>query len=153
MARKKVTAPNTEQLALSELTIEQRQIEGLSLSTVVRRRFFQHTAAVVSMIILALIVLLAFTSVGTIIGGSGRLAADTASVQAGALAALVVTERDVGAAAGRQGIRILRGAKPGAIAPEVISRPQIQLNLVAAKKQGVSLPEALLKNSTVIVKP
>jgi putative ABC transport system substrate-binding protein len=81
------------------------------------------------------------------------LAADTASVQAGALAALVVTERDVGAAAGRQVIRILRGAKPGAIAPEVISRPQIQLNLAAAKKQGVSLSEALLKNSTVIVKP
>lgn len=81
------------------------------------------------------------------------LGADTASVQAGALAALVVTERDVGAAAGRQVIRILRGAKPGAIAPEVISRPQIQLNLAAAKKQGVSLSETLLKNSTVIVKP
>jgi peptide/nickel transport system permease protein len=79
MARKKITAPNTEQLALSELTIEQRQIEGLSLSTVVRRRFFQHKAAVTSMIVLGLIVLLAFTSVGTIIGGTGRLAADTAS--------------------------------------------------------------------------
>lgn len=81
------------------------------------------------------------------------LATDTASVQAGALAALVVSERDVGAAAGRQVIRILRGTKPGSIAPEVISRPQIQLNLVAAKKQGVSLSESLLKNSTVIVKP
>jgi putative ABC transport system substrate-binding protein len=81
------------------------------------------------------------------------LAADTASVQAGALAALVVSERDVGAAAGRQVIRILRGAKPGSIAPEVFSRPQIQLNLVAAKKQGISLSESLLKNSTVIVKP
>jgi ABC-type dipeptide/oligopeptide/nickel transport system permease subunit len=79
MARKKVSAPNTEQLALSELTIEQRQIEGLSLSTVVRRRFFQHKAAVTSMIVLAVIVLMAFTSVGTIIGGTGRLAADTAS--------------------------------------------------------------------------
>jgi peptide/nickel transport system permease protein len=79
MARKKVSTPNTEQLALSELTIEQRQIEGLSLSTVVRRRFFQHKAAVTSMIVLGVIVLLAFTSVGTIIGGTGRLAADTAS--------------------------------------------------------------------------
>jgi peptide/nickel transport system permease protein len=79
MARKKVSTPNTEQIALSELTIEQRQIEGLSLSTVVRRRFFQHKAAVTSMIVLGLIVLLAFTSVGTIIGGTGRLAADTAS--------------------------------------------------------------------------
>jgi putative ABC transport system substrate-binding protein len=65
----------------------------------------------------------------------------------------VVSERDVGAAAGRQVIRILRGTKPGAIAPEVISRPQIQLNLAAAKKQGASLSETLLKNSTVIVKP
>jgi putative tryptophan/tyrosine transport system substrate-binding protein len=80
------------------------------------------------------------------------LAADTVSVQAGALAALVVTERDVGATAGRQVIRILRGTKPGAIAPEVVSRPQVQINLVAAKKQGVSLPDSLLKTTTVIVK-
>jgi len=80
------------------------------------------------------------------------LAADTAGVQAGALAALVVSERDVGAAAGRQVIRILRGTKPGSIAPEVIGKPQVQINLVAAKKQGISLPDALLKTATVIVK-
>jgi putative ABC transport system substrate-binding protein len=80
------------------------------------------------------------------------LAADTASVQAGALAALVLPEREVGAAAGRQVIRILRGAKPGAIAPEVISRPQVQINLVAAKKQGVNVPEALLKTAVAVVK-
>ena len=80
------------------------------------------------------------------------LAADTAGVQAGALAALVVTEREVGAAAGRQVVRILRGVKPGSIAPEVLSRPQVQINLVAAKKQGVSLPDSLLKTATVIVK-
>ena len=80
------------------------------------------------------------------------LAADTAGVQAGALAALVVSERDVGAAAGRQVIRILRGTKPGSIAPEVIGKPQVQINLVAAKKQGVTLPDSLLKTATVIVK-
>ncbi|MEI8400446.1 MAG: ABC transporter substrate binding protein [Alcaligenaceae bacterium] len=79
-------------------------------------------------------------------------AADTANVQAGALAAMVVSERDVGAAAGRQVIRILRGTKPGSIAPEVISRPQVQINLAAAKKQGVTLPDSLLKSATVIVK-
>ena len=72
----KNSAPNTEQLALAELTIEQRQIEGLSLSAIVRRRFFQHRAAVTSVIILALVLLVAFTSVGTIIGGTGKLAAD-----------------------------------------------------------------------------
>ncbi|MFM2412508.1 MAG: hypothetical protein RLZZ587_841 [Actinomycetota bacterium] len=76
MAQKRDSTPSTEQLALQELTIEQRQTEGLSLSTVVRRRFFQHRAAVTSLIVLALIILLAFTSVGTIIGGTGKLAAD-----------------------------------------------------------------------------
>ena len=81
-----------------------------------------------------------------------RFAAETVNVQAGALAALVVTERDVGAAAGRQVVRILRGVKPGSIAPEVIGRPQIQINLVSAKKQGVSLPDSLLKTATVVVK-
>ena len=80
------------------------------------------------------------------------LAADTASVQAGALAALVITERELGAAAGRQAVRILRGTKPGAIAPEVLSKPQLQLNLAAAKKQGVTLPEALLKGAVIVVK-
>ncbi len=80
------------------------------------------------------------------------LAADTSSVQAGALAALVLPEREVGAAAGRQVVRILRGVKPGAIAPEIISRPQVQINLVAAKKQGVSLSDAVLKTAVAVVK-
>jgi putative ABC transport system substrate-binding protein len=80
------------------------------------------------------------------------LAADPASMQAGALAALVLPEREVGAAAGRQVVRILRGVKPGAIAPEVISRPQIQLNLVAAKKQDINLSDSLLKAAVVVVK-
>lgn len=80
------------------------------------------------------------------------LAADTASVQAGALAALVLPEREVGAAAGRQVVRILRGARPGSIAPEIINRPQVQINLVAAKKQGMSLSDTLLKTAVAVVK-
>lgn len=74
--KRKVTPPRTEQIALEELTIEQKETEGLSLSTIVRRRFLQHRAAVTSVIVLLLVVLMAFTSVGTIIGGSGKLAAD-----------------------------------------------------------------------------
>ena len=77
MASKKEPIANTEQLALAELSIEQRQTEGLSLSSIVRRRFFQHRAAVTSVIVLIAVILLAFTSVGTIIGGTGKLAADT----------------------------------------------------------------------------
>jgi peptide/nickel transport system permease protein len=56
-----------------EISIEQRETEGLSLGTIVRRRFFRHKAAVASLIVLFLIALLAFTSVGVVVGGSGKL--------------------------------------------------------------------------------
>lgn len=56
-----------------ELSIEQRETEGMSQGQIVRRRFFRHKAAVISLIVLALIVLLAFTSVGIVLGGSGKL--------------------------------------------------------------------------------
>lgn len=62
-----------------EITIEQQETEGLSLGSIVRRRFFNHKAAVVSLIVLALITLLAFTSVGTVVGGSGKLVVDPAT--------------------------------------------------------------------------
>ncbi len=56
-----------------EISIEQRETEGLSLGTIVRRRFFRHKAAVASLIVLFLIAMLAFTSVGVVVGGSGKL--------------------------------------------------------------------------------
>ncbi len=63
----------------SEISIEQRQVAGLSQGAIVRRRFFQHRGAVVSLIAFGLLVLLAFSSVGTVIGGSGEYAVDTTS--------------------------------------------------------------------------
>ena len=57
----------------SELTIEQREVEGLSQGAIVRRRFFRHRGAVISLGVLGVIVLLAFTSVGTVVGGTGSL--------------------------------------------------------------------------------
>ena len=79
-------------------------------------------------------------------------AIDTASVQAGALGAVVVTDREVGATAGRQVLKILRGTKPGVIAPEFVGKAELQLNLGAAKKQGVTMTDALVKTSVVIAK-
>jgi ABC-type dipeptide/oligopeptide/nickel transport system permease subunit len=73
MAKKKAT---DETQLNREITIEQRETEGLSLGTIVRRRFFRHKAAVASMIVLILIALLAFTSVGVVYGGSGSLVTD-----------------------------------------------------------------------------
>lgn len=71
-----VTPVSTDESRGSEMTIEQRSTEGLSLGTLVRRKFFRHKVAVAALFVLGFIVLLAFTSVGTVIGGSGRLVAD-----------------------------------------------------------------------------
>ena len=73
MAKKK---PIDETQLNREITIEQRETEGLSLGTIVRRRFLRHKAAVTSLIVLIGISLLAFTSVGTVIGGTGNLVVD-----------------------------------------------------------------------------
>lgn len=73
MAKKK---PVNETQLNREITIEQRETEGLSLGKIVRRRFLRHKAAVTSLIVLGAITLLAFTSVGTVIGGTGNLVVD-----------------------------------------------------------------------------
>jgi len=78
MAKKK---HSQETMLNKEITIEQRETEGLSLGTIVRRRFLAHKAAVASLIVLGLITLLAFTSVGIVIGGSGKLVVDPATNQ------------------------------------------------------------------------
>jgi peptide/nickel transport system permease protein len=74
MAKKKKLTNETQ--ANLEMTIEQRETEGLSLGKIVQKRFFAHKAAMISLFTLLFITLLAFTSVGTIIGGSGQLVTD-----------------------------------------------------------------------------
>ncbi|MCP2637880.1 ABC transporter permease [Microbacterium sp. HD4P20] len=61
--------PGVETQALAEITIEQKETEGLSQGQIVRRRFFRHRAALISMFVLAFIVILAFTSVGVDLWG------------------------------------------------------------------------------------
>lgn len=46
------------------LTIEQREVEGLSQGTIVRRRFFRHRGALSAMVVLLLIAILIYTSIG-----------------------------------------------------------------------------------------
>lgn len=58
-----------------EQSIEQKSVAGLSQGALVRRRFFGHAGAMVALVVLVLVILLAFTSVGTVIGGTGRLVA------------------------------------------------------------------------------
>ena len=77
---------------------------------------------------------------------------DVKDVRAGAVAALDLTDQDVGTAAGRLVLRVLRGARPGSIAPEVIANPPVYVNLPSAAKQSVMLSPALLKVARPLVK-
>ena len=47
-----------------ELTHEQREVAGLSQGQIVRRRFLRHKGAMISVVVLAIIVVVAITSVG-----------------------------------------------------------------------------------------
>lgn len=76
---------------------------------------------------------------------------DVGDVRAGAVAAVDLTDQDIGSAAGRLALRILRGTKPGAIAPEIIANPPIYTNLQAATKQGVTFTPAFSKVSRPLV--
>lgn len=52
----------------AENAIELKEVEGLSLGRIVLRRFVRHKAAMVSIVVLALTVILAFSSIGIDIG-------------------------------------------------------------------------------------
>ena len=65
------TQPSAD-AAANEMTIEQRETAGLSQGTIVRRRFLHHRGAVISLGVLIFITLFAFSSVGTVVGGSVR---------------------------------------------------------------------------------
>ena len=61
----------------SEQSLEQKAVAGLSQGQLVRRRFFRHRGAMIALAVLVLVILLAFTSVGTVVGGTGALQADS----------------------------------------------------------------------------
>jgi peptide/nickel transport system permease protein len=52
----------------AENSLELKEIEGLSQGQIVRKRFFRHKGALISMFVLAFIILLAFSSVGLALG-------------------------------------------------------------------------------------
>lgn len=69
-----MTTPNLTEVAAaqdtssnSELTLEQKEVEGLSQGQIVRSRFFRHKGAMTALVCLSLIVLLVFTSVGVLV--------------------------------------------------------------------------------------
>ncbi|GAA1997506.1 ABC transporter permease [Nakamurella flavida] len=57
-------APEGSAEAGNEQSLEQKEVAGLSQGQIVRRRFFRHKGAMVSLFVLILILLLAVTSIG-----------------------------------------------------------------------------------------
>jgi putative ABC transport system substrate-binding protein len=78
---------------------------------------------------------------------------DVKDVRTGAVAALDITAQDIGSAAGRLALRVLRGSKPGAIPPEIIASPPVYVNLQAALKQSVTFSPPFLKIARPLVQP
>jgi len=76
---------------------------------------------------------------------------DAENVRQGAVAALMVSDRDLGVQAGRMVAKILRGTKSTSVPPEFSIRPQLYLNALAAQKQGVVLTETTLKSAAEVI--
>jgi len=77
--------------------------------------------------------------------------ADTDSVKRGALAALGFNYFDVGKQTGEVVVRILKGEKPGDIPVEIAKGTNLVVNLDAAKKMGVTIPQSVLDRATSMI--
>lgn len=75
-------------------------------------------------------------------------AADTGSVDRGAVAALGFNYFDVGKQTGAIVVRILKGEAPGDIPVNVAAGTDLVINKGAATRMGVTLPEAIVSRAT-----
>lgn len=80
------------------------------------------------------------------------VAADTDGVKRGAVAGLGLNYYDLGRQTGKIVVRILKGEAPGKIPSQLSTTFELHVNPAAAQKQGVTLPEDLVKSAKVVVK-
>ena len=80
------------------------------------------------------------------------VAADTASVKRGAVAAYGIDYSDLGRQTGKIVVRILNGEKPGAIASQRGEKLDVAVNPDAAAKQGAVLPAGLVSSAKTVIK-
>lgn len=79
-------------------------------------------------------------------------AADTDSVNRGAIAAAGFNYYQVGRQTGEMVVKILKGEKPGNIPVAGLERLDLWVNPDSAAKMGVTLPEAMVKEATKVVR-
>lgn len=80
------------------------------------------------------------------------IAADTSSVERGAIAALGFDYFDIGHAAGEEAVAILKGADPATLPVRFVDKLDLYVNPASAEKMGVTLPDDLLAEATKVVK-
>ncbi|MDR0251726.1 MAG: ABC transporter substrate-binding protein [Brucellaceae bacterium] len=80
------------------------------------------------------------------------MTADTDSVSRGAFIALGFNYYDVGKQTGEVVVRILNGEKPGDIPVNVAAGTDLVVNLVAAKKMGIEIPQAVIDRASKVIK-
>ena len=80
------------------------------------------------------------------------IAADTDAVARGAAAALGLNYYDIGRQTGKIVVRVLNGEAAGRIASQTSTTFELHVNPGAALKQGVTLPDELVKSAKVVIK-
>lgn len=73
------------------------------------------------------------------------------AIERGAIAAYGMSYYDVGRQSGKLVVRILKGEKPGNIAPELGQSLRLVINADAAKKQGVNLSTEIIQSAYKII--
>jgi putative ABC transport system substrate-binding protein len=88
------------------------------------------------------------------VGAQNKLpvyAADTNSVERGAMASIGFNYYDVGRQTGEVVVRVLKGEKPGDIPVRMAAGTDLVVNPKAAQAMGVSLPEAVVSRATKVI--
>jgi putative ABC transport system substrate-binding protein len=80
------------------------------------------------------------------------VSADTDTVKRGAVAALGLNYYDLGRQTGKLVVRILNGEAPGSMASQVSDTFELHVNPEAARRQGVTLSDELMKTAKVVAK-
>ncbi|THU00620.1 ABC transporter substrate-binding protein [Lampropedia puyangensis] len=79
------------------------------------------------------------------------VASDTDSVKRGAIAAFGIDYKNLGRQTGKLVVRILNGEQPGTIPSERSTKMELYVNPKAAKAQGVTLSEELIKSAKEVI--
>ena len=77
---------------------------------------------------------------------------DPAHTKRGVIAASGVSMYDVGRSSGKMGAAVLRGEDPGTIAVTKGVMSKLAINLKAAKRMGVTVPQYIIAKATTVIK-